>query len=173
MHGRVTDKDAAWADRQVREWRARDYQAPILLRASLIEAARKRDWSRLPEMLSYVASKDRDEIVATSLIRMVPASGDPRVVPVLLDAVREVNTPEGTVILVDMFGGTPSNLSLSLLSRGKIEIITGVNLPMIIEAASSSLSVGLNQLISMLTASGQRGIRSAGTILEQNVIAGK
>ena len=91
----------------------------------------------------------------------------------LLAAVREVNTAEGTVILVDMFGGTPSNLSLSLLSKGKIEIITGVNLPMIIEVASSSLSVGLNQLISMLTASGQRGIRSAGTILEQNVIAGK
>jgi len=91
----------------------------------------------------------------------------------LLAAVREVNTAEGTVILVDMFGGTPSNLSLSLLSKGKIEIITGVNLPMIIEAASSSPSVGLNQLISMLTASGQRGIRSAGTILEQNVIAGK
>ncbi len=91
----------------------------------------------------------------------------------LLAAVREVNTADGTVILVDMFGGTPSNLSLSLLSKGKIEIITGVNLPMIIEAASSSLSVGLNQLISMLTASGQRGIRSAGTILEQNVIAGK
>jgi PTS system mannose-specific IIA component len=91
----------------------------------------------------------------------------------LLAAVREVNTADGTVILVDMFGGTPSNLSLSLLSKGKIEIITGVNLPMIIEVASSSLSVGLNQLISMLTASGQRGIRSAGTILEQNVIAGK
>lgn len=91
----------------------------------------------------------------------------------LLAAVREVNTADGTVILVDMFGGTPSNLSLSLLSKGKIEIITGVNLPMIIEAASSSPSVGLNQLISMLTASGQRGIRSAGTILEQNVIAGK
>ena len=91
----------------------------------------------------------------------------------LLAAVRAVNTADGTVILVDMFGGTPSNLSLSLLSKGKIEIITGVNLPMIIEAASSSLSVGLNQLISMLTASGQRGIRSAGTILEQNVIAGK
>jgi PTS system mannose-specific IIA component len=91
----------------------------------------------------------------------------------LLAAVRAVNTADGTVILVDMFGGTPSNLSLSLLSKGKIEIITGVNLPMIIEVASSSLSVGLNQLISMLTASGQRGIRSAGTILEQNVIAGK
>jgi len=91
----------------------------------------------------------------------------------LLAAVREVNTPDGTVILVDMFGGTPSNLSLSLLSRGKIEIITGVNLPMIIEAAGSSHRVRLAELISMLTATGQRGIRSAGTILETDVVTGK
>ena len=91
----------------------------------------------------------------------------------LLAAVREVNTPDGTVILVDMFGGTPSNLSLSLLSRGKIEIITGVNLPMIIEAAGSSNRVSLAELISMLTATGQRGIRSAGTILETDVVTGK
>lgn len=91
----------------------------------------------------------------------------------LLAAVREVNTPDGTVILVDMFGGTPSNLSLSLLSRGKIEIITGVNLPMIIEAAGSCHRVSLAELISMLTATGQRGIRSAGTILETDVVTGK
>ncbi len=91
----------------------------------------------------------------------------------LLAAVKEVKTADGTVILVDMFGGTPSNLSLSLLSRGIIEIITGVNLPMIIEAASSSRTANLADLIGLLTASGQRGIRSAGTILEQNVIAGK
>jgi PTS system mannose-specific IIA component len=91
----------------------------------------------------------------------------------LLAAVREVNTPDGTVILVDMFGGTPSNLSLSLLSRGKIEIITGVNLPMIIEAAGSSQRVSLAELLGMLTATGQRGIRSAGTILETDVVTGK
>lgn len=91
----------------------------------------------------------------------------------LLAAVREVNTPDGTVILVDMFGGTPSNLSLSLLSRGKIEIITGVNLPMIIEAAGSSHRVSLAELLSLLTATGQRGIRSAGTILETDVVTGK
>jgi PTS system mannose-specific IIA component len=91
----------------------------------------------------------------------------------LLAVVRELNTPDGTVILVDMFGGTPSNLSLSLLSRGTIEIITGVNLPMIIEAAGSSHRVSLAELISMLTATGQRGIRSAGTILETDVVTGK
>ena len=53
-----TDKDAAWADGWVRQWRKRDYQAPVLLRASLIDAARRRDWKKLPAMLEYV---ERDE----------------------------------------------------------------------------------------------------------------
>ena len=48
-----TDKDAAWADKHVREWRPRDYQAPVLQRASLVDAGRKRDWSKLPEMLEH------------------------------------------------------------------------------------------------------------------------
>jgi tetratricopeptide (TPR) repeat protein len=84
-----TDKDAAWAVSYVREWRARDYQAPVLKRAALIDGARKRDWKQLPAMLDYITSKDRDEIFATSLIRLVPSSGDPRVAPVLIEAVRD------------------------------------------------------------------------------------
>ena len=84
-----TNKDALWADKYMRQWRSRDYQAPVLKRASLIDGARKRDWSRLPEMLDYITSKDRDEIFATSLIRMVPSSGDPRIAPVLYGAIKD------------------------------------------------------------------------------------
>ena len=76
-----TDKDAAWADKYVREWRTRDYQAPVLKRAALIDGARKRDWKQLPAMLDYITGKDRDEVFATSLIRMVPSSGDARIAP--------------------------------------------------------------------------------------------
>lgn len=83
------DKDAVWADKYVREWRPRDYQAPILERASLVDAARKADWSKLPQMLQYITGKGRDQIFATSLIRLVRASGDQRVVPVLCGAVRD------------------------------------------------------------------------------------
>jgi len=83
------DKTPQWADEMVRTWRKRDYQAPVLHRAGLIDAARKRDWRRLPEMLDYVTSKDRDEIFATSLLRLVPASGDPKVAPVLLKAIKD------------------------------------------------------------------------------------
>jgi tetratricopeptide (TPR) repeat protein len=83
------DKTPQWADETVRKWHTRDYQAAVLHRAGLIDAARKRDWSKLPEMLDYVESKDRDEIFATSLLRLVSASGDPRVVPALLKAIKD------------------------------------------------------------------------------------
>jgi tetratricopeptide (TPR) repeat protein/cytochrome c556 len=83
------DKDAAWADKRAREWRSRDYQAPILERAALIDAARKSDWSKLPQMLRYISRPDRDQIFATSLIRLLRASGDQRVIPVFCDAVRD------------------------------------------------------------------------------------
>ncbi|HET7317832.1 MAG TPA: tetratricopeptide repeat protein [Nitrospirota bacterium] len=84
-----TDKDAVWADQHVRKWRTRDYQAPLLERASFIDAARKRNWSRLPEMLEYVRSKDRDEVFAASLIRLLMATPDERITPVLLSSMKD------------------------------------------------------------------------------------
>ena len=84
-----TDKDAAWADKYVREWRTRDFQAPVLKRAALIDSARKRDWKQLPSMLDYMTGKDHDAVFATALIRLVPSSGDARIVPVLLKALND------------------------------------------------------------------------------------
>jgi tetratricopeptide (TPR) repeat protein len=86
-----TDKGAAWADKIVREWRPRDYQAPVLKSAALIAAARKRDWRTLPQMLDYITSTERDEVFATSLIRMMPASGDPRIAPVLYKVIKDAS----------------------------------------------------------------------------------
>lgn len=51
-------------------------------------------------------------------------------------AVTRVESGKGTVVLTDMFGGTPSNLSLTFLDAGKVEVVTGVNLPMLIRLAS-------------------------------------
>ncbi|KPK69466.1 MAG: hypothetical protein AMJ84_09550 [Acidithiobacillales bacterium SM23_46] len=82
-------EDAVWADKYVRQWRKRDYQAPVLHRAGLIDAARKHDWSRLPEMLEYVERADRDEVFATSLVRLLQACPDNRKWPALLGALRD------------------------------------------------------------------------------------
>ncbi len=54
----------------------------------------------------------------------------------ILDSVRTVDSGEGVVLLTDMFGGTPSNLAISVMDRAKIEVIAGINLPMLIKLAS-------------------------------------
>jgi len=65
------DKPAAWSDRLVRTWYARNYQAPIVRRAALIAAARSQDWSDLPAMLAALTGPARDEVTAASLLRLL------------------------------------------------------------------------------------------------------
>jgi tetratricopeptide (TPR) repeat protein len=84
-----TDKDAAWADGWVRKWRKRDYQAPVLLRASLIDAARRRDWQKLPAMLDYIERNNHDAVFAASLIRLIRPCDDDRKWPVLIRALED------------------------------------------------------------------------------------
>ncbi|MBM3860249.1 MAG: tetratricopeptide repeat protein [Verrucomicrobia bacterium] len=84
-----TDRDAAWADKHVRSWHKRDYQAPVLERAALVDAARKRDWSRRTDMLAYIGRPDRDEIYATSLIRLLEACGHDSKWPALRQALKD------------------------------------------------------------------------------------
>jgi tetratricopeptide (TPR) repeat protein len=81
-----TDQTADWSDNWVRQWYKRDYQAPLLRRARLIDDARKRDWTQLPQMLSYISSPDRDEIFASSLLRLLEACPDKRKWPAVLNA---------------------------------------------------------------------------------------
>jgi mannose PTS system EIIA component len=54
----------------------------------------------------------------------------------ILDAIHTVDTGEGVVVLTDMFGGTPSNLAISAMNGGKVEVLAGINLPMLIKLAS-------------------------------------
>jgi Tfp pilus assembly protein PilF len=83
------EKDAAWADGWVRRWRKRDYQAPVLHRAGLVEAARRRDWKRLPDILAYLGAKERDAVFAASLIRLIRPCDDERKWPVLVRALSD------------------------------------------------------------------------------------
>ena len=65
------DKDAAWADRQVRAWHQHDYQAPVIQQAALVLAARQGDWRRLPQLLAYLDSDTADPIVSASILRLL------------------------------------------------------------------------------------------------------
>jgi Flp pilus assembly protein TadD len=81
------EHDAQWADKWVRKWRKRDYQKPMLYLASLVDAGRKGDWSKLPEMLKYVKDPDHDEIFATTIIRLLEGCDSEKKWPALLSAV--------------------------------------------------------------------------------------
>jgi PTS system mannose-specific IIA component len=83
-------------------------------------------------------------------------------------AIKKVRQPEGVLILTDMFGGTPSNLSYSFLEEGKIEVISGVNLPILIKAASTRKEKALSDLAVTLEAFGKRSISLASGILKGN-----
>jgi len=78
------DRDAEWADTLVRSWRSRDYQAPVLRRAELIDAARNEEWARLPEMLADLESDGSDKIYTNSLLRLLWLSREDSVWPAIL-----------------------------------------------------------------------------------------
>ena len=91
----------------MRSWRQRDYQAPVLKRAGLIDAARKRDWTKLPEMLAYIGDPKSEEIFVTSLIRLLAHCDDPAKIKVLRTA---LNNPSPLVrgAAVEGLGQGPS-----------------------------------------------------------------
>jgi PTS system mannose-specific IIA component len=73
---------------------------------------------------------------------------------------------DGVLILADMLGGTPSNLSLSFLKEGVVEVITGVNLPMIIAISQSRSDIKLRDLAEKAREAGAKSISLAGKLLE-------
>ena len=80
-------------------------------------------------------------------------------------AVQKVDTGKGVIILTDMFGGTPSNLALPLLKKGDLEIVTGVNLPMIIKVANQAPNDSLLELVTRVKQQGQKHISIASELL--------
>lgn len=82
--------------------------------------------------------------------------------------IKKVERQEGVLILTDMFGGTPSNLSYSFLEEGRIEVLSGVNLPILIQAADMREKMELDQLASNLEAFGKKSISLASGILKGN-----
>lgn len=83
-------------------------------------------------------------------------------------AIRQVDKKDGVLILTDMFGGTPSNLSYSFLEEGHIEVLSGVNLPVLIEATNSRDRLGLTDLAARLETLGKKSISLASSILKGN-----
>jgi tetratricopeptide (TPR) repeat protein len=85
------DKDAAWSETWVRKWYSRDYQAPVMEHASLLDAARKGDWKRLPKVLEKIASPAENAIYKASLVRVVRSCQDESKWPVLVAALGDAS----------------------------------------------------------------------------------
>ena len=85
--------------------------------------------------------------------------------PHLIEAVKRVDTGDGVAILTDMFGGTPSNLAISLMGTGHIEVIAGVNLPMLIRLASVRKEMDVAAAVEAAQAAGVKYISVASQIL--------
>ena len=86
----------------------------------------------------------------------------------IAEGIKKVNSEDGVLILTDMFGGTPSNLSYSFLEEGRIEVIAGVNLPILIEATHTRGKMDLSTLAVKLEKFGKKSISLASSILKGN-----
>ena len=81
------------------------------------------------------------------------------------EAISTLDRGGGVIILTDMFGGTPSNLTLALLQKGRVEIVTGVNLPMIIKLANQTGKEDVSELAQRVLEQGQKHIALASGLL--------
>ncbi|MEO1398868.1 MAG: PTS sugar transporter subunit IIA [Pseudomonadota bacterium] len=85
----------------------------------------------------------------------------------ILDASGRVNTGTGAIILTDMFGGTPSNLAISVMEPGLVEVVAGVNLPMLIKLAGVRAESPIDDALEKATEAGKRYINVASQILSK------
>lgn len=85
-------------------------------------------------------------------------------------AIARVSSGAGVLLLTDMFGGTPTNIAAMFLELGKVEIITGVNLPMVIKVASNTKEISLAGLAREVESQGKEAICRAGELLEPQKI---
>lgn len=83
----------------------------------------------------------------------------------IADAVVRVNDGSGVILLTDLFGGTPSNLAISLLKAGEIEVIAGINLPMLIRLESARKVMDVRQAVGAAREAGQKYISVASELL--------
>jgi PTS system mannose-specific IIA component len=85
----------------------------------------------------------------------------------IAEAIKSVDVGKGVLILTDMFGGTPSNMSLAFLSEGRVEVLTGLNLPMLIKISNCRQGRTLKELAKMVKEAGQKNINLASEILQK------
>ena len=91
----------------------------------------------------------------------------------IADAIRTVDQGQGAIILTDLFGGTPSNLAISLLDTGRVEVIEGINLPMLIRLAGARKSMNVVDAVNAAQTAGRNYITVASEFLGQDLASAR
>ena len=86
----------------------------------------------------------------------------------ILDAVDKTDTGEGVILLTDMFGGTPSNLAISVMDRAKVEVIAGINLPMLVKLAGVREKTTIAEAVAKAQEAGKKYINIASQLLAKD-----
>ena len=86
----------------------------------------------------------------------------------IAEAIRRVDSGKGVIVLTDLFGGTPSNLAISLMEAGRVEVIAGINLPMLIRLAKARSCMEVRQATAAARDAGRNYITSASEFLGQD-----
>ena len=87
----------------------------------------------------------------------------------IIEAVKRVDTGEGVAILTDMFGGTPSNLAISVMSRPKVEVLAGINLPMLVKLAKVRDECPLPEAVAAAQEAGRKYVTIASRVLDRQM----
>jgi len=88
----------------------------------------------------------------------------------MMGAIKKLDQGKGVLIMTDLFGGTPSNISLSFMKEGKVEVLTGVNLPMMLKLADVRETMSLKDFACFIKDYGRNNISLASEILNRKVV---
>ena len=117
----------------------------------------------LIESAEFILDSTIENIVSVSIDIKEPAD---TLIKKIKNGIKKVNDNGGVIIFTDMFGGTPSNLSYSFLEEGAVEVISGVNLPILLKALSIREKQDLSTAVATLVEHGKKSISLASGILK-------
>jgi len=120
---------------------------------------------KLAEELLKAAQHVVGEQAYVETVNIIPQDSDDDARDAMMKAVSRCNTGKGVMILTDMFGGVPSNLAMSLLGHGRIEVVAGVNLPMLIRLFSIRKDTPLEKTALKVQEAGRKYINIASVLL--------
>ncbi len=117
----------------------------------------------LYDILKDMTQKNLDNI---DFVNVFPDDDIEKVTDIISKKIKKLNNNDGVLILTDMFGGTPSNLSLTFLKEGEVEVVTGVNIPMLLKLQFIREDYNISELPRFIVDYGTRNICIASNLLQ-------